>query len=138
MDFFVFISEQWILVSILLMLVYAFAYTERARGGKPVSTTELVQLMNSEQAILLDVRDSAEFQSGHVHGARHIPWNKLEGRVSELEKFRDRMVIVADKMGQHAGAAGKILSKAGFTVRRLSGGMSEWRAQNLPLVQGKN
>lgn len=136
MDFFVFISEQWLLVSILLVLVYAFAFTERAKGGKPLSCAELVRLMNSEEAILLDVRDTKDFQTGHVHGARHIPWNKLAGRISELEKYREKTIVVADKIGQHAGAAGKQLTQNGFTVRRLSGGMNEWRAQNLPLVAG--
>lgn len=136
MDFFIFISEQWILVSILLVLIYVFAFTERAKGGKPIAASELVRMMNSDEAVLLDIRNSNEFQDGHVHGAVNIPYNKLASRLAELDKHRDKVLVVADKLGQHAGAAGKTLSKEGYNVRRLSGGMSEWQGQNLPTVKG--
>ena len=136
MDIFVFASEQWILISVLLMLIYGFAFTERTKGGKPISATELVGLMNSDQAQLVDVRASADFQAGHVHGAMNIPHTKMASRGSELEKHRSKIIVLTDQMGQHAGGAGKILTKEGFNVRRLSGGMSEWQGQSLPVVTG--
>lgn len=135
MDFFVFISEQWILVSLLVLLIYVFAFTERIKGGKPIGIHEVTRLLNSEEAVLLDVRESKEFSAGHIAGAVNIPHNKLSGRLSELDRYREKLVIVADKMGQHAGAAGKALGKAGFQVRRLQGGMSEWTGQGLPTVK---
>ena len=136
MDIFVFASEQWILISMLLMLIYVFAFTERTKGGKPISATELVSLMNTEQAQLVDVRAYADFQAGHVHGAINIPHTKMASRGSELEKHRSKVIVLTDQMGQHAGGAGKILTKEGFNVRRLSGGMAEWQGQNLPVVKG--
>ena len=136
MDIFVFASEQWILISVLLMLIYVFAFTERTKGGKPISATELVSLMNAEQAQLVDVRASADFHAGHVHGAMNIPHTKMASRGSELEKHRSKVIVLTDQMGQHAGGAGKILTKEGFNVRRLSGGMAEWQGQNLPVVKG--
>ena len=136
MDIFVFASEQWILLSVLLMLIYIFAFTERTKGGKPISATELVSLMNSEQAQLVDVRASADFQTGHVDGAMNIPHTQMASRGSELEKHRSKIIVLTDQMGQHAGGAGKILTKEGFNVRRLSGGMAEWQGQNLPVVKG--
>jgi len=135
-DIFVFASEQWILISMLLMLIYVFAFTERTKGGKPISATELVSLMNTEQAQLVDVRAYADFQAGHVHGAINIPHTKMASRGSELEKHRSKVIVLTDQMGQHAGGAGKILTKEGFSVRRLSGGMAEWQGQNLPVVKG--
>jgi rhodanese-related sulfurtransferase len=135
-DIFVFASEQWILLSVLLMLIYIFAFTERTKGGKPISATELVSLMNSEQAQLVDVRASADFQAGHVHGAMNIPHTQMASHGSELEKHRSKIIVLTDQMGQHAGGAGKILTKEGFNVRRLSGGMAEWQGQNLPVVKG--
>ena len=41
-------------------------------------------------------------------------------------------------MGQHTGSIGKLLSKDGFNVRRLGGGMSEWTSQSMPTVAGQN
>jgi len=135
-DIFLFASEQWILISVLLMLIYVFAFTERTKGGKPITVSEAVSLMNSDQAVLVDVRPSNEFQAGHIHGAMNIPHTKLTGRISELEKCRSKIVLVADQMGQHAGGAGRALTKEGYNVRRLSGGMTEWQGQKMPMVQG--
>jgi len=135
-DIFLFASEQWILISVLLMLIYVFAFTERTKGGKPITVSEAVSLMNSDQAVLVDVRPSNEFQAGHIHGALNIPHTKLTGRISELEKCRSKIVLLADQMGQHAGGAGRALTKEGYNVRRLSGGMTEWQGQKMPMVQG--
>lgn len=134
-DFFVFISEQWLLVSVLLVLIYLFALNERRAGGKSVSANELTRLLNADKAVLLDVRERKDFEAGHVTGAVHLPHQKVAGSVAQLEKYRDKSIVVADKMGQHAGAVGKLLRKQGFEVYRLSGGMMEWQNQNLPVVK---
>ena len=137
MDFFVFISEQWLLVSIGLVLIYVLAITEGNKGGKLLSTSEVVVLLNSGKGALLDVRPHKEFDAGHITDAVNIPHDKLAARLSELDKYKGKTLVVADKMGQHAGAAGKALRKHGFEVRRIRGGIAEWQNQNLPLVKGK-
>ncbi len=116
MDIFVFASEQWILISVLLMLIYVFAFTERTKGGKPISATELVSLMNSEQAQLVDVRASADFQAGHVHGAMNIPHTQMASRGSELEKHRSKIIVLTDQMGQQSRRR-KLLAFNGSVVR---------------------
>ena len=137
MDFFVFISEQWLLVSIGLVLVYLLAITEGNRGGRLLSTSEVVQLLNSGEAVLVDIRSKKEFDAGHITEALHIPHNNLEGGKSTLEKHKSKIIVVADKLGQHASAVGRQLHKDGYQVRRIRGGIAEWQNQNLPLVAGK-
>ncbi|MFA5631619.1 MAG: rhodanese-like domain-containing protein [Porticoccaceae bacterium] len=137
MDFFVFISEQWLLTSLLLMLIYAFAFLERIKGGKPISARETTQLINAEQAVLVDLREAKDFGEGHIAGAVNIPLGKFEARISELEKYRDKVIILADKLGHQAGATGKALARGGYNVRRLQGGVAEWTNQSLPLVKKK-
>ena len=136
MDIFTFASEQWILIGVLMALIYFFAWTERSKGGKPIVSSVLVSMMNADEAVLVDVRPSNEFQVGHIHGALNIPHSKIASRMSELEKSRSKVVVLVDNMGQHAGGAGKILSKEGYNVRRLSGGMTEWQGQSMPVVTG--
>ncbi len=136
MKFFLFIGEQWLLVSILLVLVYVYILYERDRGGKSIGQNELVALLNSEHAALVDVRPSGDFTDGHIHGAISIPHTKLSSRHVELVREKDKVLVVVDQYGQHAGSAGKLLSSEGYNVRRLSGGMVEWRGQNLPVVKG--
>ncbi|MBV1932002.1 MAG: rhodanese-like domain-containing protein, partial [Porticoccaceae bacterium] len=81
-----------------------------------------------------DIRDSKEYQSGYIANAVNIPLASLDGRIVELEKYRDKTVVLVDKLGQHSASAGRKLKAAGFEVRRLQGGMGEWRSQSLPVV----
>jgi rhodanese-related sulfurtransferase len=136
-EIFVFVSEQWLLITLLAALVGVFFITEQSKSGKTLGTSELVRLMNNDEAVVVDVRSAAEFESGHIHGALNIPHIKLASRIAELEKHRDKIIVVADKIGQHSGGAGKTLSANEFNVRRLGGGISEWQGSSLPLVQGK-
>ncbi|HTF85051.1 rhodanese-like domain-containing protein [Cellvibrio sp. ARAG 10.3] len=135
MNFFVFISQEWLLVSTLVVLIYIYAWRERIKSGRPISVHEVTQLLNKDSAVLLDVRDSAEFKAGHIVGAINIPFSKVAAELDKLESYKSKIIIVADKLGQHAGSVGRTLEKQGFVVRRLSGGIAEWQAQNLPLVK---
>tara|TARA_R110000787_G_scaffold16806_4_gene52743 strand:+ start:2452 stop:2862 length:411 start_codon:yes stop_codon:yes gene_type:complete len=136
LDFFIFISEQWLLVSALLVLIYLFAMTEQTKAGKQISVHDATRLVNSDAGILVDIRDSKEYQAGHIANALNIPLAKLDARATELEKYRQKTVILVDKLGQHSASAGRKLRASGFEVRRLQGGMGEWRAQSLPVVAG--
>ena len=134
-DFFIFISEQFILVSVLLVLIYLFIFNEKRRGGKTVTCNQLTRLLNSDQAVLIDIRDAADYNAGHIVNALHIPFNKINDRWEELLPHKDKELVLVDKMGQHAGSAGAILRGKDFKVSRLGGGMTEWQGQNLPVVK---
>jgi|TARA_B110000879_G_scaffold36542_2_gene50613 rhodanese-related sulfurtransferase len=136
-EIFVFVSEQWLLITLLAALIGVFLITEQRKSGKSLGSSELVRLMNNDEAVVVDVRSAAEYETGHIHGALSIPHLKLASRITELEKYRDKIIVVVDKIGQHSGAAGKALSSQEFNVRRLGGGISEWQGSSLPLVKGK-
>ncbi|MNR21439.1 hypothetical protein D3C85_1383420 [compost metagenome] len=66
----------------------------------------------------------------------NIPQDKVAARIGELEKHKaNKTLIIVDAMGQHAGTTARELLKAGFTAAKLSGGVSSWKADNLPLVK---
>ena len=137
MEFLLFLSEQWLLVSILLVLVALLVFTESRKGGAAIGVHELTRLVNSENALVLDLRESKEFAAGHITGAINIPFAKFKDRAAELEKYRNKPIILVDKMGQHASSTGNQLARDGYAVRRLRGGMSEWTGQNLPVIKGQ-
>ena len=56
--------------------------------GREVGVAEAVQLINRKDAVVLDVRDDAEFAGGHITNARHIPEKQLAERVKELERYK--------------------------------------------------
>lgn len=137
MTFIQFLIQEWILTSLLVTLIVAYSLRERVKSGVPISNNELTRLVNSDKAIILDIRASADFKLGHLVDAINIPYERINSDIATLEKYKSKTIIIVDKLGQHAGSAGQQLAKAGYDVRRLSGGISEWQNQNLPLVKGK-
>ena len=135
MDFFTFVSEQWILVSILIVLLYAYIWTEKTKGGPTVSIHSATRVINNGEAVVVDLREAKEFKAGHIVDAMNIPHNKLKDQLTQLASHKEKTLILVDKMGQHAGTARRMLRTEGFTVNRLEGGMTEWQNQNLPLVK---
>jgi len=131
-----FIGNHFLLVGLFIALVFAFLVNEGKRGGDSITTNTLVNLVNRDNALVLDVRDAKEFSAGHIVGALNIPFSNVDKRIVELDKFKDRPIIVVCKMGQHASGVGGKLKARGFDkIHRLGGGMAEWSASNLPIVK---
>lgn len=111
-------------------------YLRRGTGGPWVSTLEATQLINREDALVLDVRDPAEFAGGHMLGAKNIPLADIEKRAGEIEKHKSRPVIVLCNEGGRAGKAAAALRARGFEkVVNLSGGYPAWQQAGLPVVK---
>ena len=133
--FFEFLTQQWILVAALLAVVVMLILHESRKSGPSLSPQLAINLVNAEDGIFLDLRDAADFKKGHIVGAINIPAAKLPARMTELEKSRDKPIVLVCKMGQQSGAAGKQLKEANFTrVYKMTGGMMEWANLQLPTV----
>ena len=132
---FQFLGEQWILVAALATTLGMLILHETRKAGPALSISEAVQLVNNDEGVFLDIRDAGDYARGHITDALHIPAATLAKRAGELEKFREKPVVVVGKMGQSAGPATKTLRAQGFSrAQKLSGGMMEWDAQKLPVV----
>lgn len=136
-DFWVFLQNNIFLVAVCLvsggMLLWPLVQ-KLATGAKEVSVQQAVQLINRRDAIVLDVRDASEFASGHLPHARHIPAAELEKRVKELEKFKNKPVVITCRSGSRAASACGTLRKHGFQeVFPLKGGVLGWTQASMPL-----
>jgi rhodanese-related sulfurtransferase len=130
-----FLAQQWILVAALLAVVAMLVMHETRKSGPSLSPQQAINLINSEQGVFVDLRDGADFKAGHIVDAMHIPSAKLESRMAELEKYKNRPIVLVCKMGQQAGAAGKQLKANGYEkVYKMTGGMTEWGNLQLPKV----
>lgn len=130
-----FLAEQWILVAALLVIIIMLVMHEARKSGPSLSPQQAINLVNAEQGVFVDLRDAAIYKQGHIVEALNIPAAKVGDRMAELEKFRDRPIVLVCKMGQSAGAAGKQLRAAKFEkVYKMSGGMMEWVNLQLPTV----
>ncbi|HEV7803626.1 MAG TPA: rhodanese-like domain-containing protein [Burkholderiales bacterium] len=104
------------------------------RPGQEVGPAEAVQLMNRRDAVVLDVRDAADYKSGHITNARHIPEAELDARAKELEKVKTKPIIVSCARGNRSAGVATRLRKLGFNeVVSLRGGIAAWRDANMPL-----
>ncbi len=104
------------------------------RAGREVGVVEAVQLINRKDALVIDVRDTGEYEAGHIAGARHVPEKQLAERLKELEKFKDRALIVVSRSGARSGAAVQVLRGNGFgEAVNLSGGIGAWQQAGMPL-----
>ena len=103
---------------------------------KEVGTLQATQLINRNNAVLLDVREANEYAGGHLPNAVHIPVSELGSRGSELGKLSSRPIIAYCERGQRSRAAGTALAKLGFTdIYQLTGGFRAWKEAGLPVVK---
>ncbi|WP_136064953.1 rhodanese-like domain-containing protein [Modicisalibacter radicis] len=133
---FEFVQNHPLLVGAFVAVLAAWLAYEAKTGNHGVDTGEATKLINRDDAVILDIRDPKEFKAGRIAGARNIPQGKLDERLGELDKFKDKPIVVVCKQGQSSGAAVTKLTQAGFArALKLKGGMAQWQADNMPVVK---
>jgi rhodanese-related sulfurtransferase len=116
-----------------LMLVWPLVMRP-FRAGREVSVVEAVQLINRKDALVIDLRDTGEYEAGHIAGARHVPEKQLAERLKDLEKFKGRPLIVVCRTGTRSGVAVQVLRRNGFAEAvSLGGGVGAWDQAGMPL-----
>lgn len=131
-----FVGNHLELSGLFVFFLAALWFTEKSRAGRSVSPHEATRMLNADEAVIVDVREKKDFNEGWITGAMHIPFASLKERSAELEKHKEKQIIIVDKMGQHSGMAGKTLKAEGFeNVCRLQGGIAEWKNSSMPLVR---
>jgi rhodanese-related sulfurtransferase len=137
MEFMDFAIKYWYLFAALFVVIGLLIGTEVIRmmqGIVAVNPSRATQLINHDDALLLDVRETSSYKAGHIPDARHIPVKELKERLKELGKFKDKPVVVYCQTGVQSRPAGNILKKEGFqSVHTLSGGINAWLGANLPI-----
>jgi len=116
------------------MLLWSF-FGNRVSGITAVNTLEATRLMNDE-ALILDVREDSEWAVGHIPNARHIRLGQLSEQIAQLEKYKDKPVVVYCRSGNRSARACALMKKAGFNnVNNLAGGIVAWEQANLPITR---
>ena len=122
-------------VAILALLLWNI-FGSSLSGLSKIGPSEVTRLMNHEKALLLDLRTTADFSSGHILNARNIPAAELEGRQKELQKHKKNPVILCCNRDSDGIKAGRILKFAGYEkLYSLKGGLESWQNANLPVTR---
>lgn len=134
-----FLKENVLLIGLALgsgMMLLLPAFKKSAAGVANLSALEAVNLINRNNALVLDVREATEFATGHIVDAKHIPLAALPERINELKKYKDKAILVNCQRGMRGAKACEVLRKAEFTqVHHLQGGIEAWVAAKLPIVK---
>jgi rhodanese-related sulfurtransferase len=137
----VFLGNHLILALGLAGVTIALIVNEMSRftrGYRAVSPAQLTALINRENALVVDVSASGDFEKGHVVGSRNVAMNQFDPENKQLAKARELPVAMICRNGTTSADAAKRLVKAGFkNVHWLDGGISAWQQANLPLAKGK-
>ncbi|HEV8695030.1 MAG TPA: rhodanese-like domain-containing protein [Lysobacter sp.] len=125
----------------LVGLTLAIIYTEIARlfrGYKALRPAELTALINRENALVVDLSASNDFEKGHIAGSKSVQPSQFDPENKLLANAKALPIVVVCRNGQASGDAAKRLKKAGFEhVYWLDGGIAAWQQADLPLVKGR-
>ncbi len=130
-----FVIDNFVLIAVALasgaMLIWPMV--QRRTSGPALDTLAATRLINDSHAVVLDVRDPAEFAAGHLPNARNIPMAELDKRVNDLPQGKPVLVCCAS--GARSGRALSLLRQGGREAFNLAGGVAAWRQAGLPVVR---
>jgi len=129
-----FLIEHFYLSGPLLIVIVLLIISNARKGGKKISTQQLISLCNQDKAFLIDLRDSESFKNGSITNSFNIPSNDLIRRSNEINQ-KEKFIVLICEMGSVSPNSGELLQKEGFeNILILKGGINQWKMDNLPLV----
>jgi len=137
-SFLKFVQNNLLLFAVALVsgAMLLWPVVRRSAGGPSVSTGQATQLINREDALVVDVREPGEYDAGHILGAKSVPVSRIQSGPlpGDVAKRKEKPIIVYCETGNRSAAAASALRKQGFSrVHNLSGGISGWRQAGLPV-----
>ena len=132
-----FIQNNWMLILVLFasgaMLIWPLVQ-RRFSPMKDVGNLNVTHLINTQDAVLVDVRETSEYENGRLPNAIHIPLSQLDSRAGELAKLTARPVVAYCARGNRSRMAGAALARMGFKdIYNLDGGFRAWQDAGLPV-----
>ena len=85
-----------------------------------------ILIEEDKKLIILDVRSRSEYQRDSIAHAINIPFSELEKKLAKLESFKSEQILVYSEHANRSIKASRLLSKYGFNIVHLSGGMVFW------------
>jgi GrxC family glutaredoxin len=135
-----FVVNNWVLFLALIIILVLLARTWISTGGvKGLGPMQAVSLSNHKDAVFIDVRTDDEYREGHILHALHAPLGLLDSKLKDINKYKNRPLIVYCRSGSRSSQGGAVLKKNGFEeVYNLSGGVMAWQSASLPLTKDKS
>lgn len=131
-----FIVNHWVLWAafiVLLALTLINEWMSSKKKAKELSPQELIDLINNDQATVIDIREKDAFKKGHII-------NAVNAQVDDFSKpkmasYKDKQLVIVCHRGISAGTCALKIKEQGFNALVLNGGMGAWIDAELPLVK---
>jgi rhodanese-related sulfurtransferase len=124
----------FVALAVVIVLLIANEVHGNLTGGKRLSVSEAVRLINDRDPVVLDVRSPADFRKGHLLHAINAPLTKLDENLGQL-KDKSKPVLIYCALGTSAATAVERLRKQGYTeVYPMRGGLNAWLGASLPVT----
>jgi rhodanese-related sulfurtransferase len=134
----VFIKKHILLNAALLAVLFVLILLEvinQKRSASKASPAKVTQLINHANAKVIDIRSPTLFADGHILGSINIPFDTLAEKTKTLDKTKIQPIVIVCANGVDSTRAAATLTKEGYNVRTLDGGINAWREAELPLVK---
>ncbi len=123
--------------AILIMLLWNL-FSDVIMGISQLEPMDVTRRINNDQAVIFDLRPESDFRAGHIIHSINIPEKDVSDRKKELEKYKDKPLILYCQTGSAATRIVRQLKMEGFEdVACLKGGVLSWQRANLPLERDK-
>ncbi len=128
------LSIGWV---VLFVVIIVMTIKSKLSKVKIISNALAIQLINKQDAMVVDIRSADSFKKGHITQSHNIlPVDIKNGTIKVLEKHKESPVILLDDNGLSAANVAENLIQQGFMqVYVLKDGIAGWNGENLPLVK---
>lgn len=120
---------------IVLVLLITLEYIKLKQNAKSISPALATQMINHQNAVVLDIRNVEAFSTGHIVNAVSIPLAELENKLKKLEPCKSQPIVIICATGQESPRAAALLTQQGFNTFILANGINGWKAAEMPLIK---
>jgi len=108
----------------------------RQANYREITPGEAAELIENIDPVILDVRTSGEYKSGHIKGSILIPVQELQSRIKEISDYKNNDILIYCATGNRSTVASKILIDSGFKrIYNLRTGISGWVKGNYNVIK---
>ena len=126
----------WVALVIILLVICVNEIMLQKKDAEQVSSATAVDLMNHEDAVVLDLRPLDTYRAGHIINAIHVAEADFDSQ--KMSKYKNKLILLVCTQGLQSQSLAKRLRVQGFTQPMvLAGGMTAWMSSGLPVVKGK-
>ncbi|KTC89407.1 rhodanese-like domain-containing protein [Fluoribacter dumoffii] len=127
--------QLWLAFIVILLLTFINELITQKKKAKEITPQVAVDLINNENAVVVDLRDKEAFTQGHIIDSIHAKSEEFEQK--KMDKYKNKPIILVATRAIDAQTLASKIRGQGYQPHVLGGGIAAWQNADLPLVKGK-